>query len=64
MDKFARLCDCTIFVKNGPCVAGLGVGGEGYTAFSIASPTGEGCVTARHFTRERRCSLIDYFRIT
>ena len=63
MDKMARLMNVTLFIKNGPCIAGLGVGGEGYTSFSIASPTGEGVVTARHFTRERRCTLVDYFRI-
>jgi len=63
MTKMARLCRCTIFVKNGPSSAGLGAGGEGYTSFSIATPTGEGCTSARTFTRQRRCALIDYFRI-
>jgi acyl-CoA reductase-like NAD-dependent aldehyde dehydrogenase len=64
MDKMARLVNTTLFIKNGPCLAGLGSGGEGYTSFSIASPTGEGVTTARHFTRQRRCVLVDYFRIT
>ncbi|MCX8037397.1 MAG: aldehyde dehydrogenase EutE [Candidatus Sumerlaeia bacterium] len=64
MDKMARLVNTTLFIKNGPCFAGLGSGGEGYTSFSIASPTGEGITTARHFTRQRRCVLVDYFRIT
>jgi acyl-CoA reductase-like NAD-dependent aldehyde dehydrogenase len=64
MDKMARLVNTTLFIKNGPCFAGLGSGGEGYTSFSIASPTGEGVTTARHFTRQRRCTLVDYFRIT
>ncbi len=63
MTIMARKCRCTIFVKNGPSSAGLGVGGEGYTSFSIATPTGEGCTSARTFTRQRRCALIDYFRI-
>jgi propionaldehyde dehydrogenase len=63
MTKMARLCRCTIFVKNGPSSAGLGAGGEGYTSFSIATPTGEGCTSARTFTRQRRCALIDFFRI-
>ena len=58
-----RKCRCTIFVKNGPSSAGLGAGGEGYTSFSIATPTGEGVTSARTFTRQRRCALIDYFRI-
>ncbi len=30
----------TIYVKNAPTFAGLGMGGEGYTSFTIASPTG------------------------
>ena len=64
MDKYARLSNVTLFIKNGPSMAGLGVGGEGYTSFSIASPTGEGVTTALNFTRERRCTLVDYFRIT
>ena len=37
--------------------------GEGYTSFTIASPTGEGLTTARNFTRERRCVLAGHFRI-
>lgn len=56
-------CNCSIFVKNGPSYAGLGLGGEGCTTFTIASPTGEGITTARTFTRERRCVLVDHFRI-
>jgi acyl-CoA reductase-like NAD-dependent aldehyde dehydrogenase len=63
MSKMARLVNTTIFVKNGPSYAGLGVGGEGYTSFSIASPTGEGLTSAITFTRQRRCTLVDYFRI-
>ncbi len=63
MSKMARLVNTTLFIKNGPCTAGLGSGGEGYISFSIASPTGEGVTTARTFTRMRRCTLVDYFRI-
>jgi aldehyde dehydrogenase len=63
LSVMARRCDCSIFVKNGPNFAGLGMGGEGPTSFTIASPTGEGMTTARSFTRIRRCSLIDHFRI-
>ncbi|MCA9129969.1 MAG: aldehyde dehydrogenase EutE [Planctomycetales bacterium] len=59
MTKMARAMDTTLFVKNGPCMAGLGLGGEGYLSFSIAGPTGEGVTTPLTFTRERRCSLID-----
>ena len=63
MTTMARKCRCTLFVKNGPSTAGLGAGGEGYTSFSIATPTGEGVTSARTFTRQRRCTLVDYFRI-
>ncbi len=59
MTKMARLMDTTLFVKNGPCMASLGLGGEGYLSFSIAGPTGEGVTTPLTFTRERRCSLVD-----
>ena len=59
MTKMARAMDTTLFVKNGPCMAALGLGGEGYLSFSIAGPTGEGVTTPMTFTRERRCSLID-----
>jgi aldehyde dehydrogenase len=62
MAAMARVCNCSIFVKNDCNLAGLGLGGEGYTSFTIASPTGEGLTTAVHFTRERRCTLKDAFR--
>lgn len=63
MHHMARLMDCSIFVKNAPSYAGMGFGGEGYATFTIASPTGEGLTYARHFSRERRCTLKDSFRI-
>jgi len=63
MTKFARAIETTIFVKNGPSYAGIGMGGEGFTTFTIAGPTGEGLTSARTFTRQRRCVLVDGFRI-
>jgi acyl-CoA reductase-like NAD-dependent aldehyde dehydrogenase len=63
LHRMARACDCSIFVKNGPNAAGLGWNGEGPTSFTIASPTGEGMTTAKSFTRIRRCTLVDRFRI-
>ncbi len=63
LSRMAKMMNCSLFVKNGPCFAGLGQGGAGYTSFTIASPTGEGITRARTFTRERRCTLVDYFRI-
>jgi acyl-CoA reductase-like NAD-dependent aldehyde dehydrogenase len=62
MATMARLCNCSIFVKNEASYAGLALGGEGYTSFTIASPTGEGLTTAVHFSRERRCTLKEAFR--
>ena len=63
MTVLGRLCNASIYVKNGPSYAGLGVGGEGFTSFSIAGLTGEGCTSARTFTRSRRCAMVDYLRI-
>jgi len=63
LSRMAQVMNCSIFVKNGPNAAGLGYNGEGYSSFSIASPTGEGLTGPRSFTRERRCTLVDYFRI-
>ena len=45
----ARTLQTSIFVKNGPSYAGIGVGGEGFTTFTIATPTGEGTTSARTF---------------
>ncbi len=55
--------DTTIFVKNGPCLAGLGLGGEGFISFSIATTTGEGITTPSTFTRYRRCTLVNNLNI-
>lgn len=63
MTAMARALDTTIFVKNGPCMAGLGLGGEGYLSYSIATPTGEGVTNPRTFTRVRRCVMVDNLRI-
>ena len=63
MTHMGREMDTTLFVKNGPCVAGLGLGGEGYISFSIATTTGEGITTPRTFTRFRRCTLVDQLNI-
>lgn len=63
LSKMARTMNTSIFVKNGPALSGLGYEGEGYCSFSIASPTGEGITTPRSFSRERRCVMVDHFRI-
>ncbi len=63
LHDMARAVNTSLFVKNAPSYAGLGVGGEGYTAWTIAGSSGDGLTTARTFTRERRCTLKDKFRI-
>lgn len=61
--KMGRVMNTTLYVKNGPCTAGLGIGGEGFPSFSIATPTGEGVTSPMTFTRERRCAMADGLRI-
>ncbi len=63
MDVMARRVNTSLFVKNGPCIAGLGAGGEGWTSMTISTPTGEGVTNARTFVRLRRCTLVGSFRI-
>lgn len=62
MARMGKIMDCTIFVVNGPCSAGLGIGGEGIGSFSIAGPTGEGVTTPLTFCRQRRTAIIGGMR--
>ena len=62
--KYGRLAATTIFVANGPSIAGLGGAlGEGYGSFSIATPTGEGITTPLTFTRSRRVTIAGALRM-
>ena len=63
LSKMAKKLEATIFVKNAPSYAGIGVGGEGYTTFTIAGPTGEGLTSPKSFCRVRRCTMSDSFSI-
>jgi aldehyde dehydrogenase len=63
MDAMAKQINSSLFVKNGPHLAGLGAGGEGWTSMTISTPTGEGVTNARTFIRLRRCTLVGSFRI-
>ena len=63
LTRFAREVETTIFVKNAPSYAGIGAGGEGYTTFTIAGPTGEGLTATHSFTRQRRCVMVDGLHI-
>ncbi len=59
LTRMAQEVDTTLFIKNGPCMTGLGLGGEGFLSFSIATPTGEGVTTPMTFTRSRRCVMVE-----
>ncbi|MCH6257444.1 aldehyde dehydrogenase EutE [Puniceicoccaceae bacterium K14] len=63
LTKMGQKMDCTLFVKNGASIAGLGIGGQGYSNFSIATTTGEGIVTTQTFTRKRRCVMVNNLNI-
>jgi len=59
LTRMAQDVDTTLFIKNGPSMTGLGLGGEGFLSFSIATPTGEGVTTPMTFTRSRRCVMVE-----
>ncbi len=63
MTRMGQAMDSSVFVKNGPCTAGLGIGGEGFLSYSIATTTGEGVTTPATFTRRRRCVLVDALNV-
>jgi acyl-CoA reductase-like NAD-dependent aldehyde dehydrogenase len=62
LTKMGRAMQCSIYVKNGPTLFGLGLG-EGYATMSIGTPTGDGLTKASHFARPLHCALVGYFRI-
>ena len=61
--RMGRAMNCSIFVANGSFFSGLGFGGEGYSSFSIASPTGDGLTRPRTFSRPRRVTVVGALRI-
>ena len=63
MTRMGKAVNTTLFIKNGSCMAGLGLGGEGFVSYSIATPTGEGPTSPLTFTRSRRCVMVDSLRI-
>ena len=63
LNRAARELQTSVFVKNGPSLMGIGFDKEGHTSFTIATTTGEGTTTARHFARRRRCTLTSGFSI-
>ncbi|MBI4350922.1 MAG: aldehyde dehydrogenase [Elusimicrobia bacterium] len=62
MTKMSRRMACSIFVKNGCTLHGLGLG-EGYASMSIGTPTGDGITKTSHFARPLQCSVVGDFRI-
>lgn len=61
--EYARRINVSIFTVNGPNLSGLGYNSEGFTSFSIASPTGEGLTRPRTFSRLRRLTVVNALRI-
>src|SRR6516225_6910729 len=61
--RMGRDMDVSLFVQNGPSMASLGAGGEGYLSFSIATPTGEGVTTPLTFARQRRSTTVGSMRV-
>ena len=61
--RMARAMNVSIFVANAANLAGLGAGGEDFTSFSIATPTGEGLTRPRTFSRIRRLTVVGSLRI-
>jgi aldehyde dehydrogenase len=61
--RFGRRANVTLFVVNGASMSGLGLGGEGYLSYSIATPTGEGITNPLTFTRYRRVVLRGMLRM-
>jgi aldehyde dehydrogenase len=61
--RFGRKANVTVFVVNGPSMSGLGLGGQGYLSYSIATPTGEGITSPLTFTRYRRIMMTKSLRM-
>ena len=57
-------CDCSIFVKNGRSQAGLGTGRRRLLLLHHRQPNRRRDDQPAHFSRCRRCTLVDHFRIT
>lgn len=61
--RFGKRANTTLFVVNGASPSGLGLGGQGYLSYSIATPTGEGITTPLTFTRYRRVMITGSLRM-
>ena len=61
--RMGRVMNTTVYAVNGPSTATLGIGGEGYPSYTIATPTGEGVTNPLTFTRFRRMALSGALRV-
>ena len=61
--RFGRRAGTTVYAVNGSSTAALGLGGQGYLSYSIATPTGEGITSPMTFTRYRRMMLTGSLRM-
>ena len=61
--KFGKRANTTLFVVNGASPTGLGLGGQGFLSYSIATPTGEGITTPMTFTKFRRVMIAGSLRM-
>ena len=60
---FGRRATTTLFVVNGASPAGLGLGGQGYLSYSIATPTGEGITTTVQAASDQFRALMEANRV-
>ena len=61
--RFGRGVGATLLVVNGSSTAGIGVGGQGYLSYSIATPTAEGITNPLTFSRYRRAMMTGSLRM-
>ncbi|MGC9260227.1 MAG: aldehyde dehydrogenase family protein [Phycisphaerae bacterium] len=61
--RMGRVMNTTLFAVNGPSTATLGIQGEGYASYTVATPTGEGVTNPLTFTRFRRMAISDSLRV-
>jgi aldehyde dehydrogenase len=63
MTAMGRALDTTLFIKNGPCMAGLGLGGEGYSELPRIATDRRRRDEPQRRSRVRRCVMVDNLRI-
>jgi propionaldehyde dehydrogenase len=61
--EYAKYMKVNLLAVNGPCGTVLGNGGEGWAAYTIAGPSGEGPCTPKTFSRVRRFAMAGSLRV-